>query len=57
MRGTGAIALLPAYSPLIAPDIIRLPIDFVIQNELWLYYHESQRHKPGIQAFAAEVVR
>jgi DNA-binding transcriptional LysR family regulator len=55
MRNGGFIALLPSYTPLIAPDVIQIPIDLGIEVELWLVYHEDQRHQPRIKALAAEI--
>jgi DNA-binding transcriptional LysR family regulator len=57
MRNGGYIALLPSYSPLIAPDVVQVPIDLGIEVELWLVYHEDQRHHPRVKALATEIGR
>jgi DNA-binding transcriptional LysR family regulator len=57
MRSGGYIALLPSYSPLIAADVVQVPIDLGIEVELWLVYHEDQRRHPRVKALAAEIGR
>jgi DNA-binding transcriptional LysR family regulator len=57
IRDGSFIALLPSYTPVIAPDLVRLPIDLGIEADLWLTYHVDQRDHTRIKAVVSEIRR
>ena len=51
------VALLPSYTPQIESSIRVAPLDLGIQVELWLAYHEDQRHQPRVKLTVTEIER
>ncbi len=51
------VALLPSYTPQIESSIREAPLDLGIQVDLWLAYHEDQRHQPRVKLVAGEIER
>jgi DNA-binding transcriptional LysR family regulator len=51
------MALLPNYADIIAPRLVKVPLELGIKMAVWLAYHEDRRKTARVRAVAEEIQR
>lgn len=57
MASNNYLALLPDYTSMVVPNVVRLDLDLGIELDVWLGYHEDRRYLTRVRALATEVIR
>jgi DNA-binding transcriptional LysR family regulator len=57
MASGSYITLLPDFSAIALPELIRVPVEFSVRLEAWLVYHEERRSIRRVRAVADEIFR